>query len=365
MKKLTFNWFKWYDRKVRIICHIVFWFFFSLFYYLNYNRLAGPDTWLFTVKDWVIVFPLFYFTVPLLVDKGILGGKYYIIPIWTVFAYAWWATVNYFTCKLSLQLYPNPDERWRYYLEFVTENGIAGMFRLPNLDVFVFDFIFMVYLPIGPKLMKSLMESGYKNVLLENANLSLEVKFLKSQITPHFLFNTLNNIYIMAKRFDQETPEMILKLSGLMRYILYESDSNRIALSRETAFLSDYVQLNRLKYGDTIRIDYDVENVDKPYKIAPLILVPFVENAFKHGPEVHPDNNWIQIKAWMENNVFHMEISNAAIIPEPDENGGRIFGGVGLENATKRLKYYYPEKHEITTWRENGSYHVKLKIDLK
>lgn len=365
MKKLTFNWLKRYGGKVRIISHIAFWLLFSLFYYLNYNRLAGPDTWLFTIKDWAIVFPLFYLTVPYLINKGILGGKYHLIPIWTALAYAWWVTVNYYTCKLSLELYPNPDERWQNYLNFVTMDGIAGMFKWQKMDVFFFDFIFMVYLPIGPKIMKSLMESGYKNALLENENLSLEVKFLKSQITPHFLFNTLNNIYIMAKRFERETPDMILKLSGLMRYVLYESNGDRIALTRELSFLNDFVELNQLKYGQTIEIRFNSEVINKPFRIAPLVLVPFVENAFKHGPEADPANDWIEIKAWMDCNNLNMEISNASRSGGVISSNGRIFGGVGLENATKRLNFYYPEKHELKTWTENGSYHVNLKIDLK
>lgn len=323
------------------------------------------DTWLFTLKDLVIVLPLFYLTIPYLVKEGIIGGKYYIIPLWSVFAYAWWATINYFTCQLSTVLYPDQTGRWQSYLSFVTENGIGGMFQLDRLDVFLFDFIFMVYLPVGPKFIKTLMESEYKNAMLENEKLSLEIKFLKSQITPHFLFNTLNNIYIMAKRFNRETPEMILKLSSLMRYILYESDSDRIALFKELSFLSDFIDLNRLKYGEAIDVVFEAQKITKPYRIAPLVLLPFVENAFKHGPETDPKNNWLEIKVWMEHNELNMEVANKVQTAEKEISKHLVFGGVGLKNAHKRLQFYYDGKHELTSQTVNGLHQVKLKILLK
>src|SRR5690606_16621918 len=155
---------------------------------------------------------------------------------------------------------------------------------------------------------KSLMEDSFRILKLECDKLAMELDFLKSQISPHFLFNTLNNVYWMSEKKDPRTSTTILGLSNLVRYSLYQSKDDRILLSKEVQFIKDYIDLARLRCS--VPIETEIEDINEPYQIVPLILIPFVENAFKHGPFRSRAKSWVEISLKIENDNLIFIVKN-------------------------------------------------------
>ncbi len=194
---------------------------------------------------------------------------------------------------------------------------------------------------------------------LENANLNAEVSFLKSQINPHFLFNTLNGIYSLANARSPHTEEAILKLSQMLRYVLYDSSTEKIELSKDIAYISNFIHLQRLRLAQKVKINYEVRGNIEGLFIAPLLLITFIENAFKHGVSyIYPSTIAIEISVFDE--TLTLVASNTVF-----ENNKFDTGGIGLKNARRRLELLYPDKYLLDIVRNNRLYVVNLKINLQ
>lgn len=198
----------------------------------------------------------------------------------------------------------------------------------------------------------------------EGQRLEAELKTLKAQINPHFLFNSLNNIYSLALVNSPRTPEIILKLSDLMRHVLYESRENFIPVKKEVEFVTNFIELQRIRLSEQVDIQFDLQGTIPERKIMPLVFEPFIDNAFKHGPRSSSDDIFIRIKLLLEPEQVQFEISNSS----NQMNGYQTKGahGVGLENVRQRLAMLYaPGEYELETDRDDKSYRVKLKLQLK
>ncbi len=198
---------------------------------------------------------------------------------------------------------------------------------------------------------------------LELENLEAEVKYLRSQLNPHFLFNSLNNIYAITQRNDdQEGSDALLRLSGLMRYMLYESAVDRIGLHQEMEHLKNFMDLMLLKYkhDDPPKVDVEIEGEIDRFRIAPLILLPFVENAFKHGIDNH-GRGFIKINLLAGTNSMEFSIRNSHF---PDRIASPDHKGIGLENVKRRLEHLYPEKHTLEISLTEEEYQVFMRIKL-
>lgn len=195
----------------------------------------------------------------------------------------------------------------------------------------------------------------------EKEKLSAELSFLKSQINPHFLFNTLNGIYAMAATDSYNTQRAVLLLSNLMRYILYESNVEKISLTKEVQFLNDFIDLNKLRYSRTnnkeVEFKYNGGIVD--FDIEPLLLVPFVENAFKHSHS-YDRKTRIEVSIHQEKeDELIFRVSNS--VGDYSENIEKD-SGIGLENVKRRLHLLYPDKHKLKIGQQNGTYNVTLTL---
>jgi len=198
---------------------------------------------------------------------------------------------------------------------------------------------------------------------LELQNLEAEVKYLRSQLNPHFLFNSLNNIYAITQRNqDQEGSDALLRLSGLMRYMLYDSAGESIGLDREIEHLRNFIDLMLLKYkhNDPPEIDIHIEGNTQNYSIAPLILLPFVENAFKHGIDNH-GKGFIRMSLKLANGEMEFSLKNSHF---PDRSASPEHKGIGLDNVKRRLEHLYPEKHSLEINVKEDTYHILLRISL-
>jgi len=196
---------------------------------------------------------------------------------------------------------------------------------------------------------------------MEAEKLSSELAFLKSQINPHFLFNILNNICSLARKKSDDTENAIVKLSQIMRYMLQDSQNEKVDLEKEIEYLGNYIELQRLRVSDQVKIEFLIEGRTCSIMLEPLLLIPFVENAFKHGVS-YLENSEINIRLKVEPGSLFFRIENRKIKKttecSPPESG------VGLKNVIRRLELLYPGKHKISITDNDELYIVELKIQF-
>ncbi|PZR23235.1 MAG: hypothetical protein DI535_24425 [Citrobacter freundii] len=193
---------------------------------------------------------------------------------------------------------------------------------------------------------------------LENANLYAEVNFLKSQINPHFLFNTLNSIYSQAHARSENTEFSILKLSELLRYSLYDSGADKVPLADDIQYIRNYIDLQRLRLSPKVQLNFNIGGYPEGKYIAPLLLINFIENAFKHGISYsHPSVINIDIKIFEE--TLTLTVSNPIV-----ERDSFAPGGLGIRNVTRRLELLYPHQYKLLFHHSGDQYTVNLKVPL-
>lgn len=196
---------------------------------------------------------------------------------------------------------------------------------------------------------------------LEKENIETELKMLKNQLNPHFLFNTLNNLYSLALMKSDKTPEMISRLSDIFQFILYECNAKHISLKKEMNLIQNYVELQQLRYGNrldfSIKTDVGIEN----FRIAPMILFTFVENCFKHGSGGDPGIPWIKLSIERKNDKLRFTAENSRPLNHKQVENGN--GGIGLDNLKKRLNLLYLNKYELQVLSEDRFYKVDLCIE--
>jgi LytS/YehU family sensor histidine kinase len=184
---------------------------------------------------------------------------------------------------------------------------------------------------------------------------------LRSQISPHFIFNVLTNLVSLARKQSKQLEPALMMLSDLMRYMLYESDEKKVSLANEIEYFKSYISLQQLRFGDDIKIDLDINLSQEilQQKIEPMLLIPFVENAFKHGTGA--DDPFISILLFFNDNGLVLDVKNKFMEDDKSKDNN---SGIGLENVQSRLMLLYPQKHQLTVNRENNIFHVHLNLPL-
>ncbi|MCW3114518.1 MAG: hypothetical protein JWR18_2914 [Segetibacter sp.] len=191
---------------------------------------------------------------------------------------------------------------------------------------------------------------------VENEKLATELSFLKSQINPHFLFNTLNNIYSLAVVKSEATADAVLKLSSIMRYVLSETKHDTVPLDKEIQFIKHYIELQKVRLTDKVSIEFNVEGETEGKQIAPLLLIPFVENAFKYGVSTKETSKLVfEIKATPDR-IYFASTNDMMSTDKGNENNT----GIGLKNTRRRLELLYADAHQLTVAEENKQFIVKL-----
>lgn len=199
---------------------------------------------------------------------------------------------------------------------------------------------------------------------LQTQTMASELKFLRSQINPHFLFNTLNNLYALTLKKSDRAPEIVLKLSEIMRYMLYECNEKKVYLYKEVAYIKNYLDLERLRQGKDIQINFIIEGDVKDQKIAPLMFTPFLENSFKHGLNNQIKDGFVNIILTVERERVHLMIKNTKPDSVPSQIHSKKSGGIGLANVRRRLELIYPAHHQLEITNEPASFKVELSIEL-
>lgn len=217
---------------------------------------------------------------------------------------------------------------------------------------------FFVFMSTAVKFMMDWFVNEKERRVLENEKLIAELAFLRSQINPHFLFNCLNNIYSLAYQKSDKTPEAILKLSEIMRYMLYESNDLKVDLGKEIRYLENFIELQKLRFKEDSHVQLHISGDNLNQKVVPLVLISFVENAFKHGIITDPENP-VKIDIIIETGKLVFKISNKASVQNKDYTGG-----IGLSNVRRRLDLLYPEKYALSISHSKGYYSAELFLDL-
>ena len=198
---------------------------------------------------------------------------------------------------------------------------------------------------------------------LQTQTMQSELKFLKSQINPHFLFNTLNNLYALTLKKSDKAPEIVIKLSEMMRYMLYECNEKRVLLSKEVNYLRNYLDLETLRQGKNVDINFEVNGQVGDQQIAPLMFIPFLENSFKHGLNNQLSQGFVNIKMDVGPRKVHFFIENSKAEAIPLQTHKRS-GGIGLVNVRRRLNLLYPNHYQLNIKDNPKTYANTLDIEL-
>jgi LytS/YehU family sensor histidine kinase len=200
-----------------------------------------------------------------------------------------------------------------------------------------------------------------KKKQLENEKLVAELNYLKAQINPHFLFNTLHNLNYLVYSGSKNATEVIIKLSNIMRYMIYDANKEKVALKKEIAYMNDYIHLESIRLNQKFHLDFMVNGAVDQIEIAPLVMLTFLENAFKHGVSDQEENCWIKVDLRTSEKTIEYEVSNKKLKIPPIRN---LKSGFGLENVKKRLELSYPGKYVLNIQGDDSVYKVHLTLQL-
>ncbi|WP_461052348.1 sensor histidine kinase [Spirosoma arcticum] len=271
-----------------------------------------------------------------------------------------------------------PDGKFTYVrkiFRMVQEAGWLGCFT--SLRVFLWNLSYNCFLPIFmlvTKGFRDIIDYQKRLVTAEKDKFALELSFLKAQVNPHFLFNTLNSVYARVFDSDEQAADLILRLSELMRYNLYETDVAKITLDKELSYIQNYLDLERNRLSDQyVVIDYEQSGNPSAYQIAPLLLIAFVENAFKHGVKRATEPSYVQVSANLTDGKLVFRVQNS--VPhrreappaesEPLVHSDRESGGIGLVNVRRRLDALYKGRYELVVTPNLDTYLIVLTMRLE
>lgn len=268
----------------------------------------------------------------------------------------------YFGLVLAASAVVTPIEVLVLYLVY---SGVPD-YQANVVDQQVRIYLANVFVTILSTVLRVIMDwwryQNEKQVLLTQTMQS-ELRFLKSQINPHFLFNTLNNLYALTLKKSEKAPEIVLKLAEIMRYMLYECNERRVHLSKEIHYLYNYLDLERLRQPKDAEISFVVEGRVSEQMVAPLLFVPFVENSFKHGLNHATAGGFVRLRLSVQGEDLEFFIENSKVEQIPRPNHPRS-GGIGLVNVRQRLKMLYPDNHDIEVQDEPNRYAVTLRLKM-
>lgn len=292
-----------------------------------------------------LVYLIIYYLIPrLLLNKRYLAFVAWLLMLIVFAAFARRVTDIYITYPMAM-LYFDKAIFWDY--------GTA--FR--NL-VFIYP---VVGLATAIYLMSHWIRDYHQKTRLQREKLEAELKYLKAQVHPHFLFNTINNIYSLSLDQSPRTSQALLELSDLLSYMLYECNVDRIPLKKEIELIENYINLEKLRYSDRLKLGFNVEGDVESVKIAPLIFLPFVDNCFKHGAGDSLAECFVNFELKVKNAVLTLILTNSTMEDGPVSGHN---SGIGMVNVKKRLEGEYPHKHELIINEAPGIFEVNLKIDL-
>ncbi len=336
-----------FSRKYRLIRHLIFWLIqipvFSFLFKL-------PDTpyWHMHIMSalWIPVFILYAYPIMYtLIPRYLLLEQYMLFAILLII----WAVIGYFLnyfFRLYV-LFPISDQ---LQYKAIKNPWAATSYLAMNVMA---GFACMIVL------FKYWIKKQKDYLTAEKEKTTAELQLLKAQIHPHFLFNTLNNIYSFSLENSSKTPQMILKLSSLLSYMLYDCKANEVLLENEIEMMNNYIELEKERYGTRLEISVNIEGDICGQQITPLLILPFLENAFKHGASEQLEKPWLSLDISVKYNMLRCKVVNSK-----NEMPFTTKKGIGIENVQKRLAYLFPGRHNLKLNDEGSFFVVSLILEL-
>ena len=342
-----------FSPRYRVWRHISYWSFhiiaWASFWIITGSGFSFPRQ-IFSMIVWTPVFilvgyPLVYGAIPRLLLKGKVWQFFLLILIWGVAG-----------------LFINGAYRFYVYVPLQEVLELKNIYRQPGIMPLPSSYLCMTTsagsaMVINFFKLWTIKQRDWMHVQRERT--TAELQLLKAQIHPHFLFNTLNNIYSFSLDQSPKTPALILKLSSLLSYMLYECKTEEVRLEKEVEIMKNYIGLERERYGNKIEISWSVEGDIKDKFISPLLMLPFLENAFKHGTSEQIEKAWLGVDISVANDILKCKITNS-------KNEYRLYNhnGIGINNVKKRLHFIYPGKHDLKINDEGDFFVVSLMVNL-
>lgn len=333
-------------KKYQFVWHSLFWVLFLALMTLIFARFLGFEQALLrNLANCLVLMPLVYFNLYFLVDTFLFKEKYF-----------QYAGIVILLIAITSPLRAYIDNTFRF-----NNNNPLVMYSPAHYGTIVLSSVIMLGVTTTLKLLEEWYEKKEVAATLTSLKLEAELRFLKAQVNPHFLFNVLNNIYTLTYLEGKVAAPQILKLSGLMRYMLYESNEALVPLAKELEYINNYLDLQQLKNENKNKVQFKLIGDPAAIKIAPLLFIPFFENAFKHGDVLNTTDGFLRAEINISQNYLKFNIENSIAPPESRKDKT---GGIGLENVKKRLDLLYPEKFVLDIFTRDNVFFVHLTIDL-
>lgn len=355
--------------KYRIWRHLAFWVFWWLAQALLYSVIgfgtkygyalqlldSTLESLFYIIAHIFLAYTLMYFVLP----RYLLKQRYWQTALWTVIFFFGAAVIS---TILSISIIPEIRE-WilhdttpgRYLRQRAMGNvhkslmaGLRGAITIGGIAAAI-------------KLMKHWYVKEQRNLQLQKENAEAQLQLLKAQVHPHFLFNTLNNIYSHTQNTAPVASQLVMGLSDMLRFMLYECNQPQVPLEKELKMVQDYISLEQIRYDDNLDVHVDLPANTNNLAIAPLLLLPLVENCFKHGTSHMIDQPWLNLHVTLENNRMFVKLMNGKFNEVTKTN----YKGIGIMNVRKRLDLLYPGKHELAITDEEDVFIVKLWLELE
>lgn len=338
----------WYSRKwAQIFLHTVIWVtLFSLPYLLRPSEHRGPDpdgklAHVNFIMNAILLILIFYLNAGILIPKLIYRRKY----------------LEFVIVALTL-LAALVASRWLFNSIFVSSRKYE---LKPTIMFSFFLLLFMLACSTAWRMIRDKMNSDKLASERENENLKTELSLLRSQVSPHFMFNVLNNMVALARKQSDQLEPSLINLSSLMRYMLYEADEDTVPLDKEIDYLQSYIDLQQQRFGAKVQVNVTMQLPENNYEIEPMLLIPFVENAFKHGTGLIQDAR-IDIELRAKQGLLQFSVMNR-YNTEYEEVKDKT-SGIGLTNVKRRLNLLYKDKYQLLINKKEGWFVVSLQLHL-
>ncbi len=343
---------KVWNDKIKINYHIIFWIGYFLINVVRWGSYYND--FYYSFKSNLVEFPihivLSYFHAYYLIPKFVAKRKYFLYLLQLISALIF----MYFVKTILTFQFINQDV-WPEAIDSAKSS------QLLYFTTVVLGEMYVIGITTAIKLTNDWINSKNRNQQLTQLNLETEIKYLRAQIQPHFFFNTLNNLYALTLEKSDKAPEVVLKLSELMQYVLYEAKDDIISLVKELKYMESYLELERLRYGNRLKYNLEITgDIDNVY-LPPLILLPFIENCFKHGVSADDSNIVINMSFNTSGNKLIFTIDNP--VPKTTDKRFRQENeGIGIINVKKRLQLNYGKEYSLKISTTEDKYSVYLSI---
>lgn len=338
------------EFRIPLRYHLLFWVIYFIFNFFRFASINN-DYW-YSLKSNLIEFPLniviTYFTIYYLIPKFILKKKY--LQFFLLFSFS---LLMFYLVRTGLNYILVTKNIWP------EAQGVQEPFTLIHVVELVIGAIYVIALVSAIKLTYDWVNEKKRNDDLQRMQLETELNFLKSQIQPHFFFNTLNNLYALVIKKSPNAPNVVLKLSEIMQYVLYEVKEPKISLMKSINYLYSYLELETLRYGERVKSEISIDGNIDDVEVPPLLFLPFLENCFKHGTNHDEDIN-VAITFVVKDNFLYFTVENN-YVPRSDR---KTKHGIGIENVKRRLQLLYGNDYQLRTRSKGNIYTVNLKLPL-